>query len=123
MPRPVTHVLWDMDGVILDTETFYTVVQQQIVGKFGKEFTWALKARMMGKKALEAAQVLIDDLQLAGQLSAEEFVAMREVELDRMFPTAALMPGAERLIRHLRAHGIPGQRRLLAGRRHACCSC
>jgi beta-phosphoglucomutase-like phosphatase (HAD superfamily) len=107
MAPAVTHVLWDMDGVLLDTETFYTTVQQQILAKYGKEFTWALKSKMMGKKALEAAQVLIDDLQLAGQLSAEEFVALREVELDRLFPTAQLMPGAERLVRHLRAHGVP----------------
>jgi phosphoglycolate phosphatase-like HAD superfamily hydrolase len=104
--RQITHVLWDMDGVILDTESFYTVVQKQILAKYGREFTWALKAKMMGKKALEAAAVLIEDLHLGGQLSAEEFVDMREVELDRMFPTAQLMPGAERVIRHLQSAGV-----------------
>lgn len=161
----VTHCLFDMDGLLLDTETFYTIVQQNILAKHGKQFTWALKAKMMGKKALEAAQVrglcslwrrysfplrcrqagpaarralpglpappppppprphtpmptpcpphaaraqvLIDDLQLEGQLTPEDFVAQREEELDRMFPTAQLMPGAERLLRHLKDSGVP----------------
>ncbi len=103
----ITHCIFDMDGLLLDTETFYTIVQQNILEKYGKKFTWELKAKMMGKKALEAAQVMIDDLELQGQLTAEDFVAMRETELDKLFPTAQLLPGVDRLIRHLKASGVP----------------
>lgn len=47
----------------------------------------------MGKKALEAAEWLIDKLQLEGRLSAQEFLDKREKALDGMFPQAELLPG------------------------------
>eukprot|EP00775_Hariotina_reticulata_P007339 gene7340-7551_t len=103
----ITHVIFDMDGLLLDTETFYTIAQQQVAERYGKQFTWDLKAKMMGKKALDAAQVLIDELQLQGQLTPQDFLQQREEVLDKLFPTSALMPGAERLIRHLHAHKVP----------------
>ena len=37
-----------MDGLLLDTERFYTEVQKDILRKYGKEFTWDLKARSVG---------------------------------------------------------------------------
>ena len=74
MGRSISHVLFDMDGLLLDTETLYTVAQQQVCRKYGRDFTWALKAKMMGKKALEASQLLVDELGLVGQLSPEDFL-------------------------------------------------
>jgi hypothetical protein len=38
-------------------------------------------------------QVLIDELQLHGQLSAQQFLQQREEILDRLFPSSPLMPG------------------------------
>jgi hypothetical protein len=38
-------------------------------------------------------QVLIDELQLHGQITPEEFLRQREEQLDKLFPTAQLMPG------------------------------
>ena len=50
--------------------------------------------QMMGKKALEAAQTLVDELGLHGQITPEQFLAEREEALDSLFPTAQLLPGA-----------------------------
>lgn len=46
MSLQITHVLFDMDGLLLDTEHIYTVVQQDILLPFGKEFTWELKGKV-----------------------------------------------------------------------------
>lgn len=53
----VKAVLFDLDGLLLDTEVLYTEVQSQIVQRFGKTFTWELKSKMMGKTAKESAEV------------------------------------------------------------------
>jgi hypothetical protein len=39
-----------------DTEGMYTVVQHKLASKFGKEFTWALKSKMMGLKVPPAGR-------------------------------------------------------------------
>ncbi|KAL6748284.1 HAD-like domain-containing protein [Haematococcus lacustris] len=104
---PVTHVIFDMDGLLLDTESLYSVAQQQILNRYNKQFTWELKTKMMGRKALEAMEVLVADLELQDQVTAEQLLKERTVVLDQLFADAALMPGAERLVRHLAGHGIP----------------
>ena len=49
-------------------------------------------------------QVFVEELQLQGKLTPEEFLRQRETALEKLFPTAELMPGAERLLRHLVRH-------------------
>ncbi len=106
-----------------DTESLYTESTQQILDRYGLTFEWAVKAKMMGRRPLDAAQVLVDALQLP--LTAKEFHTELYGNLMKKFPNAKLLPGmlythkskvkswdlcftgAETLIRHLRSHGIP----------------
>ena len=43
MPEPVTHVIFDFDGLLVDTETAYTKANSELLKKYGKEFTMDLK--------------------------------------------------------------------------------
>ncbi|XP_074269209.1 (DL)-glycerol-3-phosphatase 2 [Silene latifolia] len=106
--RPsITHVIFDMDGLLLDTEKFYTEVQEMILARYNKTFDWPLKAKMMGRKALEAAKIFVEETGISDSLSPEDFLVEREAMLQNLFPTSELMPGASRLIKHLHAHGVP----------------
>jgi len=43
--------------VVADTEDIYTKISGIIASQYGKQFTWELKAKLMGKKLEEAAPV------------------------------------------------------------------
>ena len=102
---PATAVLFDLDGVLLDTERLYTEATQAIVGRFGKTFTWAIKRDAMGRDALVSARIVLE--RLGVPLTPEEFVAERDVILERLVQRCEAIEGAEAFVRSLVAHGVP----------------
>ena len=80
---------------ISDTEIFYTVVQEKILARFGKTFDWSLKPKMMGKKAIESAEIFVQESGIEDQLTPEGFLEEREGMLQDLFPTCQLMPGEQ----------------------------
>src|SRR6059036_2459126 len=101
----ITHVIYDMDGLLLDTEKFYTQATQAIAKRFGKFFDWSIKSKMIGKPATDSARILTQELQLP--ISPQEYLALRAGLLDELFPQAEPLPGALRLTGHLHRHSIP----------------
>lgn len=105
LSRPARAVIFDMDGVLLDTERFYTEATQQIVGRHGHVFDWSLKSNMVGRPAIESARYLVEALRLP--MSPEDYLAERESMLERMMPTAEAMPGARELVSAIAARAVP----------------
>jgi pseudouridine-5'-monophosphatase len=103
--RSITHVIYDMDGLLLDTERFYTAATRVICERYGKVFDWTLKARMMGRRSLDSARTLTEALELP--LSPAEYLEARRGLLDELFPRAEPLPGALELTRRLAGRGVP----------------
>ncbi|MCA9597586.1 MAG: HAD-IA family hydrolase [Myxococcales bacterium] len=99
IPRPFTHVIFDLDGVLLDTEPLYTEATQAIVGELGKTFDWSVKGDMIGRSALDGARYLAEKLALP--ISPEEYLRRRKPILDALFTTAREMAGARSLVEML----------------------
>ncbi|RKZ84687.1 MAG: HAD family hydrolase [Candidatus Parabeggiatoa sp. nov. 1] len=103
--KKITHIIYDMDGVLLDTEPFYTQVNQAIAQKYGKQFDWAIKSQTMGKKSIDSARIWVKSLDLP--ITPEAYLAERTSKLEQLFPSAQPLPGAVRLIQHFKQQGIP----------------
>lgn len=103
--HPVTHVIFDLDGLLLDTERLYTEATQVICSDYGKQYTWEIKVQCMGMKGHMSAQHIINSLDLP--LTVDEYLKKIVEQYDTLFPTAKLLPGAEKLVRHLHNHKIP----------------
>jgi pseudouridine-5'-monophosphatase len=103
--KSVTCVIYDMDGLLLDTEPFYTQVSQVIASRYGKVFDWSVKARMIGKRAADSAKIFTSALDLP--LTPEEYLVARQAMIEELFPQAEPLPGAVRLTEHLQRHSIP----------------
>ncbi len=105
MMQRIGYVIFDNDGLLLDTEPFYTRAHEVLAARFGKVFDWTVKSRMIGLRAEDSARVMIESLGLP--LSVPEYLEARREMLDALFPQAEPMPGAVHLSRHLHRHGIP----------------
>lgn len=98
-------VLFDMDGVLLDTEPIYTRVIGEVAARFGKTYDWPLKRLVMGRGPVEGARVLIAELGLP--VTPEELFALQDPLLEAAFQNVAAMPGAPELAQTLAERGVP----------------
>ncbi|XP_077491113.1 pseudouridine-5'-phosphatase-like [Amblyomma americanum] len=103
--KPVTHVIFDLDGVILDTEKLHENAVQSIADRYGKKYTWELKLQIMGTTGVDSARTVIEALGLP--LSVEDYLADLGRIYAEKYPHVDLVPGVDRLVRHLHASGVP----------------
>lgn len=116
MAHVITHVIYDNDGLLLDTEPFYTTAHGAVVARYGHTFDWSIKAKMIGLRAEDSARIVIDTLKIP--LSISEYLEARRAKLEELFPQAEPFPGAVRLTRHLARLGIPQAVATSADRHH-----
>ena len=106
MPPPLRAVVFDLDGLMFNTEELYEYVGGEILRRRGKEFTGALLDRMMGRTAPHALQMMIDWHNLDDTVEgiAAESEELFHTILDDRLET---MPGLDELVDALEAAQIP----------------
>jgi HAD superfamily hydrolase (TIGR01509 family) len=71
----VKAIIFDMDGLMVDTERLYIETGKEIAASFGKDVTEETLSKMMGKKQIESASIFVTDLGL--DISAQEIMKIR----------------------------------------------
>lgn len=104
MTGNVLGAIFDLDGVLLDTEPLYTQATQTVVARYGKRYDSEHKRFVMGRSPLEGAHWIVEHLALP--ISAEEYLSERAGPLEQLFRDCPCIPGAETLVSSLRSRGI-----------------
>uniref|UniRef100_A0A1I7W272 HAD-superfamily hydrolase n=2 Tax=Loa loa TaxID=7209 RepID=A0A1I7W272_LOALO len=103
----ITHVIFDLDGLLIDTEPTYTESHTFAMKHYGKNFTLDLKSITMGMTHDPAIKMLLDKVGLTDKVTVKEYDNFYHPILLEKLPQCPKMPGALRLVRHFHSHNIP----------------
>jgi len=101
--------LFDLDGLLLDTEPLHSEAWQQAAQRFGLHLTVEQLLALRGRRRLDCADQVRRWIGQAGQVvpSVEELLAVRQPIAERLLPSAQPMPGAVALIAACQDRGVP----------------
>ena len=102
-------VLFDMDGLLIDSEPLWTVAEREIALDLGGTFTPTIKAAMIGKALPLAVPILLAGLATPAALAADPQEVGRRLlaRVAELFAAELpLQPGALRLMERVREVGI-----------------
>lgn len=107
LKMPFKAVLFDMDGVIVDTEPLHRKAYFQMFEEFRADVTPELYASFAGAATKKVCQTVIDKFKLTHTVDDLMFVK-RQIftELFYKDPDFDLMPGVRNLIEHYHSHNI-----------------
>jgi HAD superfamily hydrolase (TIGR01509 family) len=105
-PARPDAVVFDNDGLLLDTESVWTRAEEDIFARYGFEFTAEHKREMVGTSAGVAAEVLERRLEQPGR-AAELIEELNELVVAELEHGVAAMVGARDLLEGLQGRGTP----------------
>ena len=55
----ITHIIYDLDGLLLDTESIHAQVNQEVTSRYGKVFDKNIKCQITGRKSIDSARKIV----------------------------------------------------------------
>lgn len=97
----IRALLFDMDGLMIDSERLYFDAEREIARRYGREVRDETLWKMMGRKPLESLEVYVRDTGLP--ITAAEAFAIRNVIMTRKFQEDLTpLPGLDHILNTFR---------------------
>ncbi|KAI4296627.1 hypothetical protein L6164_036572 [Bauhinia variegata] len=105
LKKLIRCVLLDLDGTLLNTDGIVNEVLKVALSKYGKQWDGREAQKIVGKTPFEATALVVEDYGLP--CSTSEFISEITPLFSNQWHNIKALPGANRLIKHLRSHGVP----------------
>ena len=113
-----TAIIFDMDGLMVDTEPLSRRAWEQVIAPFGAVLDDVVYGRMIGRRSPEAGQILLDAIDIP--LSVEELVGRKTAVFDQVLAQGVpIMPGLMELHDEIARLGLPWAVATSSPRHHA----
>lgn len=101
----IRAAIFDMDGLMVETESLYFQAESEVARHYGKTFTREVMEKMMGHKAAESIRIMMETLGIEGP--AEDIEALRDtLYTDLLLTGVEPMNGLFEFLRWLETHGF-----------------
>jgi HAD superfamily hydrolase (TIGR01509 family) len=115
---PLTAIIFDMDGLMVDTEPLSRRAWEQVIAPFDAVLTDEVYGRMIGRRTMEAGHILLAATDIP--LSAEELVGRKTAVFEQILAQGVpIMPGLMELHAESARRGLPWAVATSSPRHHA----
>lgn len=83
----------------------YSKVISSVAQDYNKKYTSEVRNKLLGTIERDTCRICVEEMELP--ITPEEFLKEYKEKCKKAMEGVALMPGVERLVRHLYKHGIP----------------
>ncbi|KAF8019781.1 hypothetical protein BT93_G0466 [Corymbia citriodora subsp. variegata] len=105
LKKLVSGVILNLDGTLLNTDGIVKEILKVFLVRYGKQWDGREALKISGKTPIESAPVIVEDYGLP--CATEEFISEITPMFSNQWCKIKALPGADRLIKHLRHHEVP----------------